>query len=206
MARPRNDPSKEPTAERILRHAHAAFAAKGFEGSSLEDIARAAGVRAPSVLHHYASKELLYEAVLRAFYGDLARSLAAPVLAATVEEGNPITAVLSVLTQLPEADRDLLVTVVTEVVHSGRGADIIADALEQLFTLLGPVIGAELPQLRVTRVRPRLLMASLLVLFSVPSTRTPPGLERLRRLVWAAPDDALPLALELLELPARSTE
>ncbi|MEZ4328423.1 MAG: TetR/AcrR family transcriptional regulator [Polyangiales bacterium] len=201
MARPRNDPAREPTAARILRHARAAFAAKGFEEASLADIARAAGVRAPTVLHHYASKEQLYDAVLRAFYADLTRTLGAPLLQATAEHGSVVTALFTVLRDLPEPDRDLLVTVVTEVVHGGRGADTIADAVEPLFALLTPVVTAELPHLSAAQARPRLLMASLLVLFAVPSARTPPGLERLRKLVWAEPGDALPLALGLLAPP-----
>jgi AcrR family transcriptional regulator len=181
-----------------LRHARDAFTEKGFEETSLKDIARAAGVRAPTVLHHYASKEHLYEAVLRAFYADLVSSLGAPLLQATGEHGSAIKAALAVLADIPAADRDLLVTVVAEVVHSGRGADIIADALEPLLALLVPLAAAELPQLSPGEVRPRLLMASLLVLFSVPSTRTPPGLERLRRLVWTETEGAAALALGLL--------
>lgn len=198
VARPRNDPSREPTAARILRHARAAFSARGFDDASLKDIARAAGVRAPTVLHHYDSKEQLYEAVLRAFYAELTSTLGAALLQATADQPNATQAAFAALASLPEADRDLLVTVVAEVVHSGRGADIIADAVEPLLGLVTPIAAAQLPHLDPAHVRPTVLMAALLVLFAVPSKRTPPALERLRQLVWVEPDAALTLAMQLL--------
>ncbi|MCC6214627.1 MAG: TetR/AcrR family transcriptional regulator [Polyangiaceae bacterium] len=40
------------------------FAQRGFDGSSLQDIADAVGVRKPSLLYHFASKDELRQAVL----------------------------------------------------------------------------------------------------------------------------------------------
>jgi TetR/AcrR family transcriptional regulator len=40
------------------------FAASGFEGTALQDIADAVGVSKPAVLHHFPSKELVRQAVL----------------------------------------------------------------------------------------------------------------------------------------------
>ena len=52
------------TADRILDAAEELFAAKGFEGSSMSEIAHRVEVRAPSLYKHYDSKEKIYEAVL----------------------------------------------------------------------------------------------------------------------------------------------
>lgn len=48
----------------ILRTALEAFSVKGFQGSSLREIADAAGLSQAGVLHHFGSKEALLAAVL----------------------------------------------------------------------------------------------------------------------------------------------
>lgn len=48
----------------ILRTALEAFSVRGFQGSSLREIAEAAGLSQAGVLHHFSSKETLLAAVL----------------------------------------------------------------------------------------------------------------------------------------------
>jgi AcrR family transcriptional regulator len=56
------------TADRILDAAEDLFAAKGFEGSSMSEIADRVAIRAPSLYKHYGSKESIYEAVLERLF------------------------------------------------------------------------------------------------------------------------------------------
>ena len=48
----------------ILQHATRLFAARGFVGASLRDIAKAVGIRKPSLLYHFPSKDDLRKSVL----------------------------------------------------------------------------------------------------------------------------------------------
>ncbi len=63
-----HDSSKETkgarTARRVLDAAEALFARQGYDGTSLREIAAAAGIREPGLYNHFASKQALYEAVL----------------------------------------------------------------------------------------------------------------------------------------------
>lgn len=62
---PRGVYAKTPQRRReIVEAAAAVFAARGYSGGSLRQVAKDIGVSVTSVMHHFSSKELLLEAVL----------------------------------------------------------------------------------------------------------------------------------------------
>ena len=63
MGRPRQG-ERGDTAADLRRAAELEFAAHGFDGARLEDIATRVGLRRPSLFSHYPTKEALYEAVI----------------------------------------------------------------------------------------------------------------------------------------------
>jgi AcrR family transcriptional regulator len=69
-----------PRAERraaVLRAAATAFAHRGFAGTSMDDVAAAAGITRLIVYRHFSSKEALYEAVLERVSSRLAEEFVA---------------------------------------------------------------------------------------------------------------------------------
>jgi AcrR family transcriptional regulator len=56
--------SPAPTAERILDAGEAIFAERGYDATSLTDIAERVGIRTPSLYNHFKNKQELYVAVL----------------------------------------------------------------------------------------------------------------------------------------------
>jgi TetR/AcrR family transcriptional regulator len=65
----------ERTRAALMSAATEAFAARGFDGATLDDIARAAGVNKALIAYHFGGKRGLYAAILAATFDRLNRAL-----------------------------------------------------------------------------------------------------------------------------------
>jgi len=107
-ALPRHRFGGERTAERILDAAEELFAERGYNGTTLRDVATRVGVRPPSLYNHFASKDALYAAVLERGIGPLmellARSAAAPADQPS-DPGKLVSDVMAILARRPGLPR-----------------------------------------------------------------------------------------------------
>ncbi len=100
------------TTAAILASARVLFAERGFEATSIDDIALAAGVAKGAVYHHYPSKEAIFLEVLDAVHRDVAAVEPPPGLLRAADAVELIgAAVLHYLTVVsePAARRILLI-------------------------------------------------------------------------------------------------
>ena len=75
VAKPARRKKGERTAARIMDVAEDLFAAQGYEGTSLRQIAGGAGIKEPGLYNHFAGKQALYEAVLHRALNPMAEAL-----------------------------------------------------------------------------------------------------------------------------------
>jgi AcrR family transcriptional regulator len=76
------------THERILDAAEEVFGDRGFEGTTLRDVADRVGIRIPSLYNHFDSKEAIYAAVLERSIAPILRTLVESAVDRG-ERGNP---------------------------------------------------------------------------------------------------------------------
>ncbi len=84
------------TAERILDAAEPIFAERGFEGASLREIARSAGIQQPGLYNHFPSKQALYQAVLDRALTPMMEAMGAPL----AESGDRAAALAGAMTDI----------------------------------------------------------------------------------------------------------
>src|SRR5271155_5103853 len=71
----------------VVKAATRLFAARGFDGTALQDVADAVGVTKPAILHHFPSKEHIRQAVLDGILVHWNETLPRLLLAATASQG-----------------------------------------------------------------------------------------------------------------------
>lgn len=123
------------TAGLIVWEATAAFAERGFHATRLEDIASPVGITRPSLLHHFPSKEALYDEVIAFAFVRLGRALSAvPTEGASFEE--IFEGIVSAFVAFVESEPATCRLLAREVIDTGPTA---AQFLEQAIGLLDQI-------------------------------------------------------------------
>lgn len=151
------------TRERILDEALSSFGAKGYEATSLDALAAVLGVTKQAILYHFASKELLLEAVIDRSAAELAATLEEALVLADGAGGGGwgrIEAIVRSVFRLA-ARRPELLGLLREVTRLGPpAATRLNDALDPLIARATGFLADEMEAGSMRRQEPRLLLLS----------------------------------------------
>jgi TetR/AcrR family transcriptional regulator len=150
----------EANTEKILDAALGIFAAYGFHGARIEQIAAAAGMSKPNLLYYFRSKDALYTAVLER---TLARWLVP--LADIAAERDPIEALSDYIARkleasraFPDASRLFALEIMQGAPHLGA---VLAGPLKKLVDAKAAVIEGWIADGRLAPVDPRHLIFAI---------------------------------------------
>jgi TetR/AcrR family transcriptional regulator len=148
---------KEPTAERILVAAMSAFGTRGYEGTSLDDLARDLGIRKQTILYWFPSKDALLEAVVDRCADEVAVRLVRGLDGA--EDGfGRVEAMVRVMFRLA-ARHPTMLGFLREVTRLGPPASTrLLARLEPLIDRAAGFLEAEMDAGRMRRHDPRVLL------------------------------------------------
>ena len=146
-----------PTRDRILDAALASFGTRGYEATSLDQLAASLGVTKQTILHHFGSKERLLDAVL-----DMSARELADTLEAALAKAGPgferVDALVRAVFRLA-ARRPELLGLLREVSRLGPpAADRLMGALDPLIERARQFLEAEMDAGNVRRQDARLLL------------------------------------------------
>ncbi len=132
------------TPERICTAALMLIAERGFDGTSVEDIAVRAGVAKGTIYYHFPGKTAVFEAVLRRIGAALGLALREAVDGARGEGTDTLVAAVTALLGMVDAHPELIRVLLTELFHEGRSwqallREIYEDVVAVFVTVLDPV-------------------------------------------------------------------
>jgi AcrR family transcriptional regulator len=194
MARPRLGTHSVPTEQRILKAAESEFGINGYERARLEDIAKCASIRRPSLLYHFNSKEALYAKVVRGLFDSLRKVLVAS-MSGTVNASfsEQVEALVGGFLEFVESRPAFSPIVIREIVD-GRGP-----AREILLKEIAPLLGTVetwVEQQGDGKLPPGVsVRAALLQIISDVLLREASG--PLREPLWGESNSTMPLVRQL---------
>jgi AcrR family transcriptional regulator len=154
--------------EEILDEATQLFAERGYEGTSMADLAEKVGLRKASLFHHFASKDVLYGAVLERLIERVAQAIATAAVTpgSFAERLDTLTdAITVVLGDQPFAARLLI----REVMDWGPVArDKLADQISTVLAAAEAFVVAGQEEGTFVKMEPKQVLVSLMGMHFMP--------------------------------------
>ncbi len=125
------------------------FAARGYEGTSLANIASEVGVTAAAIAYHFGGKSQLYQAAIDRVYADLA------TLREEVGPGMPLPDLVAITWDFVSVRRDQMRLLLRNIVDTGGvGDDVRSRQMGPTLDLVSALLGGALkvPPLRARRM------------------------------------------------------
>jgi AcrR family transcriptional regulator len=124
----------ERTALRIMDVAEDLFATRGYDGTSLRQIADGAGIKEPGLYNHFAGKKALYEAVLHRALNPMAEAMAQHIEGASgLRDYTDLPAIMTDLL-LAHPQMAALFQQAMQGDSTSIGNQLVGDWLEKLFS------------------------------------------------------------------------
>lgn len=197
MARPRASSILVATPLRVLEAAEDIFGRSGFPGAKLADIAQRAGIRRASLLHHFRSKEILYDAVVERVFSRLGDALRAAMRAKGSFESR-LRAMVQAFAGFLDRYPALAPVLVRQLLETrGPGREILLKQVSPLLDVVERFVRVE----GRSEIRPKLpIRAAVLQVVSGILLRAASG--ELRRPLWGKDDQTWAVVRHLFFGPA----
>ncbi len=130
------------TEEKVIAAAMGEFAAHGFAGARVDEIAAKAGVNKAMIYYHFKSKEILYERILK----NVTDNIYNQVKEEAVGDGEPMDVLYSIISRymniLDSFDKDFFQIMLREMASGGKHFRKIAmpNLVLPVFSIIGPLI------------------------------------------------------------------
>jgi AcrR family transcriptional regulator len=154
-------PAGSDTADQILAAARAAFAAAGYEATSLRGIARSAGVDPALVVHYFHSKDRLFATVMKLPDG-LFDNAVTLISGGTADVGDGVARLFLSAWEDPASREPLLAIVRSAVSHEQAAATLRGFVTDALLGRLGSAIAVADQSLRITLAGSQLVGVAML--------------------------------------------
>lgn len=207
MSRPKKRTDVPETRERILEAAETLFTAHGYYGVSLSAIADDAGIRAPSLVYHFATKGKLFAAVVRRLYGRLATE----ITSVTQPGGAPLQgflAVASVGSRFAEEHKEIIAHLAEQILTGDNDTqELIEELIVPLFDRIeGFLRAASNPPIPANAPVRDVLLLTVLTFVLHLNTQSGIPTERIQRAFTSGTDPLLGLARGLFDVLQRWDE